>query len=461
MSADELKKALEALDKKHSAPDHKPFREKTYSYSFMSNEADFSGTIKNVQESFSSTQVPSNKTAVAVIIGESNICSMLSTLAGNIDLVIFADFDPNIIQHNNFLLECLRTADNRPDFEALYLSDRNPIINKGFKTGILDLNPTNNSPVRRDVEIDAALSRQLFEGKKARLGDSCFLASEERYQQAKTALDQITFMDMPIDFFEDAAKIKEIKAALDSRQALVRLVNITNLHHFSGPVSILSGDQGAALDKRLSTNLLQLTLSHPTGIMYSKTKPTEDDTGLFGNFSPTVGNYLQDISKERKRLNRSKAQDRKICKAKAKKIAEMVSARKYPYLKALKVLQTIEKRNLTADQVLKVLESIKGRKLPYNKLIALLSKKKSRKFPEERHSTPQPAADKATTAAILTSLGAATGNRNNSKTLPERETSNDLCPEAEPAAINALSKLAPLTSVSDLTTTATRQAPGI
>ncbi len=212
---------VDQMTKRFAVPDLAKCYYNARSHYFFSNEARVSDTI-NLLRAAEIKQT--NKTRVAILVGESNFLSLLPELALHADLVVFADSDPFLIAHVAHMKKCFDDASS-PDEFLKYYQINHPIDGQMFIA----------SPEDWFIEKAERFCGILVEHKEL---DGCnefyFLASEERYQACKQAFNNLLFTQIKVNLF-DQESLLACSALFKQFDAEVTLCNLTNVLEYYGP----------------------------------------------------------------------------------------------------------------------------------------------------------------------------------------------------------------------------------
>ena len=159
--------------------------------------------------------IRTDKLKVALVVGESNILSMLPELIIHADLIICADLNGAVLKHNAFMLFCLRKANTIEEFRDLY-TRLHP-----FKT----INRKDKLIEYSGDKFYADLTDDLQSVEKH------FLFSPERFQACKNAAEKLSFIMLVINMF-NLDQCNTLSKILQEINALMVLLNLTNLQHY-------------------------------------------------------------------------------------------------------------------------------------------------------------------------------------------------------------------------------------
>lgn len=178
---------------------------------------------------------------VAFLTGESFCLSMLPELKLHANIVVFNDLDPLVINNIRFMIHCLRHASNTEEFEALYYDpEHNPILKKRIQiNGVHMLSSCGtmlNIPCSALIVNDQLL-KQLLNSQYILLGNSHFLASDERFQACRQALSELQFTYTHIDLFKPA-QVQRFTNYIKDEDYQITLCNVTNLFEYDADFAL-------------------------------------------------------------------------------------------------------------------------------------------------------------------------------------------------------------------------------
>ncbi|OGT37461.1 MAG: hypothetical protein A3F11_02240 [Gammaproteobacteria bacterium RIFCSPHIGHO2_12_FULL_37_14] len=210
----------------------------------FSNEYNFGFTINKLSHY---EPIKTEKLRIAILVGESHFLSLLPELQKHTDVIILNDINPKMHSHFNHLLKCLNEANTIQEFENKY-RDNHPIKIENQKWYM------NDSFMLKVVTIDSLSKRLMnddvfFDGGK----DKIFTSSLERFQECKEAAKKIMFVHAKTDLLNEN-KCDELFSIIKKHDAVITLINMTNLHYYD--------------DKNTLISLIQ-KMSNDTLIMYS------------------------------------------------------------------------------------------------------------------------------------------------------------------------------------------------
>lgn len=189
-----------------------------------SNEAAYNELIQQLMElsafRFSGSWQSNEKVNVAILFGESHFLSMLNVLSRcvGVDMVIMADVEPRFFKHIQHMLDCLVKSETIEEYMENYLKD-NPILNEKLGPNhytIMDIHT-----LRYEIKRSGGT------------GPYHFLSSTESFNACKNAAKNLEFVLMKLDLTH-AGKCEQLADLLTQQQAMLRLCNFTNIHHYGG-----------------------------------------------------------------------------------------------------------------------------------------------------------------------------------------------------------------------------------
>lgn len=221
----------------------------------FSNEKYFSQAL---DEFITSMPRKLNQVNIGLIFGESHILSMLPELAKQVNLVVFADIEPNLHKHIQHLLGCLIKSATISEFKSNYIIN-NPVVG---------INEWDLRKLMLGLEGDGVLDS---------LKNYHFLSSAERYNQCKTSLKELSFVNISLDLFNQLA-CERFSQILKKHAANLAFCNFSNIHHYDVEYKI----------KSATTSLVQF--SSQCYFMYAI--GTSRSAELCTNFSANVQDYF-------------------------------------------------------------------------------------------------------------------------------------------------------------------------
>lgn len=152
---------------------------------------------------------------VGVLFGESHFLSLLSGLSNYLDLVVLADVEPRQHKHVQHMLDCLNQANSPEEYIQAYLTN-NPILNE----------PLGSRRLSADIPY---LTRNIEGGGSC--GSYYFLSNPEQFNACKEAAKKLSFVVIKLDL-TNVEKCNQLSALLKQHNAIIKLCNLTNIHHY-------------------------------------------------------------------------------------------------------------------------------------------------------------------------------------------------------------------------------------
>lgn len=171
-----------------------PSKFKTF-YPF-SNEQGYGLLINNLKL----IDIKSKKLRVAILFGESNFLSMLPFLPA--DLILLADVNLSVLNHNRFLLQCFSSA-NTPEEFIKFFSKDNP---------------------------ELEYFESIFDENKISLGKYYFLNSQNNFDRCKQAFTKLKILRIQFDL-ESTSQSDLMSTTLQNNNAVITFCNFTNIYH--------------------------------------------------------------------------------------------------------------------------------------------------------------------------------------------------------------------------------------
>lgn len=154
-------------------------------------------------------EIKTEKTASALLVGESNWISCLPELVDkNIKAIFFADIDPMVHQHIALMKKLLEKYDNRQDFLKNYQLE---LVNSTIL-----MNPDSSLAVVQNTDIP-----------------QFFLFSEERYQACRRNLSQIEIYHTGLDL-SSSEECQNFSTITSSFNYSFNVLNVTNVGDYLG-----------------------------------------------------------------------------------------------------------------------------------------------------------------------------------------------------------------------------------
>ena len=181
-----------------------PTNPRAFRFFPFANEINISKTIELIEKG---EVKDTTKLNVAILIGESNIISMLPAIELHASIVICNDINSNLNSHTQFMIDCLKKSKTREEYESIY-NMNNPVVNTLYSV----------------EELKAELSARAGYAK-----ESYFLFSEERYLACKSAAHRLEFVWTEIDLF-NIEQCRLLASAIDAHNAVIKIINFNNLY---------------------------------------------------------------------------------------------------------------------------------------------------------------------------------------------------------------------------------------
>lgn len=151
---------------------------------------------------------------VGVLIGESNMFSMLPELRKQCDVIVIADINSYLLAEMRTVLQLLNDAKDPQDFERLYQSRSRQLSDEAPSQTI-----------------------QNLQMRRLELGGYHFLYSHNRFFTCQRAAHELTFAFVQTIFFDLTNRDAFFKV-FSEHQASISFFNFTNLHEWDSPVSL-------------------------------------------------------------------------------------------------------------------------------------------------------------------------------------------------------------------------------
>ncbi len=214
----------------------------------------------------------SDKEKVGLLVGPSNLPSMLPELRQfGINLILSADIDIRVHNHNLHILNCMKQSDTPENFIENYFIN-NPIEGcklPGIPPGLRS--PSNYYSKKNLLEL-------LRQGEHVlNMGEYHFLSSLERYLLCKSSAEQIVIERLTLDLMNKESCLN-LALVLQRNNAELAFCNFTNIHEYD-------------TNKKLSSSLVALThTSNQLYVMFSKEK---DECLCLSELSESIGDYFK------------------------------------------------------------------------------------------------------------------------------------------------------------------------
>lgn len=237
----------------------------------------------------------SEKIRVAIMVGQSSICSILPEIESHCDAVLFADINPETMKHIKFLINGLQTQSSRTKFKRYYQTQKKALAHMGFVSS----------------EVTPDLKRRA-----ETLGDNFFLASRKRYEACRDAAAKIQFGFSRINLFK-SEEFANLSQLLATHNVEVSIFNATNLYEWDAKTPLarlLVTDKWEPQGKVRDV----ITAINPKLILHSVRKSSETPCDLKAKLSDNFASY--------------QSKNEKSVKAQLKKLHGDQAPRMYPNL---------------------------------------------------------------------------------------------------------------------------------
>ncbi len=282
-----------------------------------SNEYNANASIKSLFSAECSS-LAEGKIRVAILVGSSNLPSMLPELLKHADIVLFCDRNPLMLEHNHFNIRVLRSCRVGSDYLDKYFDPKeNPwLINKVQTGRLAEYSPGTEELITttESREIDGPTLLQLtisyldssFKTTSEEDDDvNCaFLPDENRFQYCVSAAKMLSFQSLNIDLF-DQNQVNKLKAKLDELGAVVTVFNVSSLYYYDAPNNFSPMPQADKPIWRCTGNLLrslQALTNDETYILFSQYTKAGSQV-LYSQFTRGWKNYMSSMLTNVKQLN--------------------------------------------------------------------------------------------------------------------------------------------------------------
>lgn len=233
-------------------PNQRGFDRILLQHYFTSNDSDTGKLLPFLRQgSYFSTEGD-----VALVLGESNIFSILPLMASQ--CVIVMDNDQALLQWLQFLKAKILSASNLSEFRELLEISQSPFT-AFYSGGAAQPRPEIFSMQRKAVETNPYAGTEYEK--------QFYLASEVNFQRCKKALSAKKLILININLF-DTVKVSHFCAILLKHQLRVCLVNYSNLLFYAGNCNSPTFEK-ALPDINTALQLLELVQDQQAIIMYS------------------------------------------------------------------------------------------------------------------------------------------------------------------------------------------------
>lgn len=246
--------------------------------------------------------MPSMKIAgkenMAVLLGESYFPSIAPMLIQHVNKVLCIDKDERVLNHNKYMLECIKDSNTIDEFLDLLVHPDNPILKMK-----LTLQETAKMFTPQDLKIkqapcylDAKVLQELIASHQYMIPNLFFLKSESRFQECKAAIQQLQFYFLESDLL-DTALMANLGSNLLDIGVNITLCNVTNLFDYDGNFA-LRNRQTQTSDWKTTGKLydsLANLLARPedTPILFSHMDPTKKLSVLTATIAFGLEKYKQ------------------------------------------------------------------------------------------------------------------------------------------------------------------------
>lgn len=247
--------AMPPKDKKHTNKDFYPFSNENSLQKVLSK-------LKNLNP------FRSKKIRVAIMVGQSSICSILPEIQAHCDVVLFADINPETMKHIKFLIDGLQAQSSRSKFKRYYQAQKKALAYLNFMPS----------------EVTPDLGRRA-----ETLGDDFFLASRKRYEACRDAAVKLQFGFSDINLFK-SEEFANLTQLLETRNAEVSIFNATNLYEWDAkiPLARLKVTDKWEPQGKVTDVLHKIS---PKWILHSVRKSRETPCDLRAKLSDNLGSY--------------------------------------------------------------------------------------------------------------------------------------------------------------------------
>lgn len=206
---------------------------------------------------------------VALLTGESSICSMLPELSKHCDVVLFVDINTYTMSHIRFLIGGLLARSSRKGFRQYYEPQHEVLKNLDFEA----------SEVTPDIDM-----------RQEELGDDFFLASKKRYKACREAVKQLEFGFAKFDLF-NASTFSRFTAILTKHDAQITVFNATNLFEWDAETPLAKLDSTTKWRPNGKVGQLIKKLTPEPLILHSVRKDMTASCDLRAKLSLTAEHY--------------------------------------------------------------------------------------------------------------------------------------------------------------------------
>lgn len=250
-----------------------------------SNELNANAAIQSLFNEECSN-LPAGKIRVAILVGSSNLPSILPELLKHADIVLFCDRNPLMLEHNQFNIDVLRSCRVGLDYLERYFDpQKNPWLINRVQTGMLAyyqpgtkelISTTESKAIDADTLKEMTISYLATAFKTTTDEEDpvncAFLPDEDRFQFCALAARMLSFQSLQIDLF-NLAQVQHLKKVLDEQNAVVTVCNVSSLFYYDGPTNFSPMPQPKKTIWKCSGNLLrslQALTDDQTCILFSQ-----------------------------------------------------------------------------------------------------------------------------------------------------------------------------------------------
>ena len=181
-----------------------PRSTKRFAFYPFTNEENYAAVLKSLHKL---PILPTEGRAVALLVGESNILSLLPDLATKVTIILCNDINPRMNAHTHLLIKCLLETTDIEEFRHLYFSECELM---GIE--------------RAEIEDHMQTAEQD-------LGGAYVLSSPERFQVCQDAARKLTFVWASIDLLCQQ-EVQLLVDTLHGYKANISFMNVSNIHHY-------------------------------------------------------------------------------------------------------------------------------------------------------------------------------------------------------------------------------------
>lgn len=171
------------------------------------NDSNYGRVISGITDA----GVQSDRTRVGLIVGNGAILSSLPNIPA--DVIVLNDYNSFIQEWTHFTSEALLRAGTPEEYRAMVYSEQNPLYRE-----LRD----------RGLQPEAGLDAEI-----ADLGENHFLASPQRFEACKQALQRKQILDFAVDL-TDRPALQGFANALEQSNAEITFANMSNVWEHAG-----------------------------------------------------------------------------------------------------------------------------------------------------------------------------------------------------------------------------------